>query len=236
MGVRNVAEGLHIIPGLVNIYLLEIADGLAVIDTGFPGSAGKILDAVRAIGRVPADVRHILLTHAHPDHIGSTAALKQKTGAKVWAHAVDAPIIEAGKGFRHTDACPGLRNRILASVLRRFMKDLEPVTVDHLLSDGDIIPFAPALTVIHVPGHCAGQIAFHLKRSGGILITADTCVHRRGRIRLPVAAEDLDEAHRSLVKLAGFDFDRLCFMHGSPILAGADTKFRAWASGGALER
>jgi len=60
-----------------------------------------------------------------------------------------------------------------------------------------------------------------------VLITADTCVYRRG-IQLPVAAEDLDEARRSLRRLAGYNFNTLCFMHGRPIMEDADSRFRAW--------
>ena len=225
--VREIVDGLHLIPGLVNIYLLKTERGCAVIDTGFPGSAKKILAAVRAIGLAPDDVRDILLTHAHPDHIGSTAALKRETGARVWAHEKDTPIIEAGTGFRSARACPGLRNMILAGILRRFMSDLEPTKVYGQIVEGKSLPFAPDLEVIHVPGHSAGQVAFHLARNGGVLLTADTCVYRRG-IQLPVAAEDLDEARRSLRKLADRDFNTLCFMHGRPIMEDADSRFRAW--------
>ena len=81
MAIKQLVQGLYIMRGPVNVYILETADGLAVLDTGFPGSAPKILDGIHALGRRPDEVRHILLTHAHPDHMGSAAALKRATGS-----------------------------------------------------------------------------------------------------------------------------------------------------------
>ena len=83
---QPIIDGIHVVRGLVNIYIVETTDGCAVIDTGFPGSTSKIIRAVTAIGRKPSDVRHILVSHAHPDHMGSAGSLKRETGAAVWAH------------------------------------------------------------------------------------------------------------------------------------------------------
>jgi glyoxylase-like metal-dependent hydrolase (beta-lactamase superfamily II) len=226
---QHITDGIYVVRGLVNIYIVETTDGCAVIDTGFPGSTSKILRAVTAIGRKPEDVRHILVSHAHPDHMGSAGSLKRETGAAVYAHPIDAPIIEAGTGYRDAKACPGIRNKIVAAFLRRLLPNAEPMHVDHLLQEGDSLPFAPDLSVIHVPGHSAGQISFHFKRGGGVLIPADSCVNL-GRMKLPATAEDLAQARDSLRKLAAYDFEALGFMHGPPVLAGADKKFRAWVA------
>ena len=107
--INPVLPGLYIIPGLVNEYVLETADGDVLIDTGFPGSTDKILSALKMIGKTPQDIKHILLTHAHPDHIGSAAALKQATGASVYAHAIAAPLIEGTAPRRAGHAAPGFR-------------------------------------------------------------------------------------------------------------------------------
>ena len=98
-GMAQVAEGLHILPvGPVNTYLLETAGGCILIDTGLPGSADKIVTGIRQAGRDVADIRHLILTHAHPDHIGSFAALKKRTQAEVYMHPADAVIATSGKG------------------------------------------------------------------------------------------------------------------------------------------
>ena len=223
--IKQLSQDLYVIRGLVNVYVLETTDGLAVLDTGFPNSAPKILAGVRALGRQPSDVHHILLTHAHPDHIGSASALKRETGATVWAHPIDAPIIEAGMGFRHVEASPGLRNRILTRLLLGLVTTVEPTLVDQFIEDGDSPPFLPDLIAMHVPGHCAGQIAFLWRRHGGVLFTADTCVNQSG-LKLPVALEDIALARKSLARLSKLDFERICVMHGRPITSGGDTIFR----------
>ena len=228
MKAQSILPGLFMLPGMVNIYLISEPDGYVLIDTGFPKSAAKILKGLEAVGVTPAQVRHIVLTHAHLDHIGSAAALKKATGATVYAHAIDAPIIEAGTGFRNAVAAPGLRNRIMFQILKRTIKDVEPTVVDQLVGEGEGFPFDPALKAIHIPGHSAGQIALLWERDGGVLFTADACINRGG-MKITAAIEDLEETRRSLAKLAGLTFKYACFGHGPPILVDADKVFRsAW--------
>lgn len=230
MAITRLAPDLGVIRGLVNVYVFETTDGLAVLDTGFPNSAPKILAGVRALDRQPSDVRHIVLTHAHPDHIGSAAALKRETGATVWAHPIDTPIIEAGTGFRPVTASPGLRNHLITRLVLGRITTVEPTKVDQMIEDGDSLPFLPDLTAIHAPGHCAGQVAFHWRRHGGALFTADTCVNQTG-LGLPAAVEDLALARKSLAKLTALDFEMMCFMHGRPLTSGGDQIFRRTSFG-----
>jgi glyoxylase-like metal-dependent hydrolase (beta-lactamase superfamily II) len=226
MAVKKLTEDVYLIRGLVNVYILQTQDGLAILDTGFPGSVGKILDAVRALGKLPADVRHIILTHCHPDHIGSAAALKRETNAIVWAHSVDTPMIEAGTTMREPmTPSPGLRNAILAKLLGGRVRHVEPTKVDRLLEDGDTPSFAPDMIAIHVPGHCAGQLAFLWQREGGMLFTADACINRGG-LKLAIATEDPKLALASIAKLKRLDFDKAFVMHGKPIMTAADAEFR----------
>jgi glyoxylase-like metal-dependent hydrolase (beta-lactamase superfamily II) len=120
---------------------------------------------------------------------------------------------------------PGLRNRLLAKLLAGRVATVEPVKVDRLIEDGDQPGFAPDMTAIHVPGHCHGQLAFLWQRHGGVLFPADACVNRRG-LQLPVGTENPRLALASLERLATFEFDKVCVMHGKPILSGGDTQFR----------
>lgn len=231
MKIQSVTPGLHILRGMVNVYLLELEDGCALIDSGFRNGADKILGAIATIGKQPEDVRHIVLTHGHPDHIGSAAALKRATGARVYAHPIDAPIIEAGTGFRPAKPIPGWRNALLFALLLKpsLKRPIEPTKVDHFLEHGASLPFAPDVTVIHTPGHDAGQVSLFWRRHGGVLFTADACVNIRG-LGLAAAQEDIDETLHTLRSLSSCDFDKACFGHGPPILAGADQAFRRkWA-------
>ena len=64
---------------------------MAVVDTGTPGKEKKVLDYVATLGRKPADVSYIILTHPDADHSGSAAALKRLTGAKLAIGELDPP-------------------------------------------------------------------------------------------------------------------------------------------------
>ncbi|MDQ2693379.1 MAG: MBL fold metallo-hydrolase, partial [Chloroflexota bacterium] len=98
MAVQQVVPGLYLINlGFVNAYLLQGHQGLTLVDTGVPGSADKILEAVSDLGKQPGDVKQILITHLHGDHVGSLAALKQATGAPAYMHPADATLVRQGQ-------------------------------------------------------------------------------------------------------------------------------------------
>ncbi len=137
------APGLHRLRlGIVNAYLLETPEGLVLVDTGFPGSERKILAAVAALGRAPGDLKHIVSTHAHPDHIGSLAALRAATGAKTWMHALDAPQAERAE-MRPVHPAPGVMPALLFGVMRRVLPSrVAPARIDHAIAPDEAeLPF-----------------------------------------------------------------------------------------------
>ena len=206
--------------GFVNAFLLDSGDGLALIDTGIAGSAGKILEAVRAIGRAPADIRHILVTHCHSDHAGSLAEMKRLTGAPATMHPLDAAMVRAGKAMRPLTPAPGLFNAFVC----RFLlpgPDGGRGGGGRARGPGRRDAAAGGLRAIHVPGHCAGQLAFLWPRHGGVLIAADAAANVFGLALSPMY-EDLAEGRRSLAKLAALEFEVACFGHGRPIKSGAE--------------
>lgn len=220
-----------IVPGLwavkirfVNAYLLDAGNGLTLIDTGIANSAPAIVDAVRSIGRQPSDIRHILVTHCHTDHSGSLAAMKRLTGAPATMHALDAAMVREGRSRRPLVPAPGLLNAILCKLLIGFApSSVEPSAIEHEASDGEDLP--AGVRAIHVPGHCAGQLAFLWPEHGGVLIAGDVAANVRG-LSLALVYEDLAEGVRSLSRLAGMDFEVACFGHGKPITSGASGQFR----------
>ena len=220
----------QVVPGLwsvkirfVNAYLLDTGDGLALIDTGIPGSAPTIQQAVRSIGREPADIRHILVTHCHSDHSGSLAEMKRLTGAPAAMHPVDAAMVREGRTMRPLKPAPGLLNAIICRfLLPGVPTEIERAEIEHEVQDGETLP--GGLRAIHVPGHCAGQLAFLWPEHGGVLIAADAAAHVVG-LSLSPMYEDVDEGRRSLSKLAGLEFEVACFGHGKPIASGASRRF-----------
>src|SRR5262249_62128859 len=83
MGVKRVINGVHVVPmGMANAFLIEGDDGLTLIDAGFPGKEAAVFGAIRGLGRSPDQLKHLIFTHGHPDHIGSAAAIVRETSAK----------------------------------------------------------------------------------------------------------------------------------------------------------
>jgi glyoxylase-like metal-dependent hydrolase (beta-lactamase superfamily II) len=132
MAAKEVVPGLYMLAlGPVNAFLLVASDGCTVIDTGLPRSAAKLMDTLKAIRQT--NIRRVLLTHAHPDHIGGFAALKSITGAEAYMHPADAPIAISGKGFRPMKAAPGLLRGFMFRLFLRPVASVEGAPVEHCL-------------------------------------------------------------------------------------------------------
>jgi glyoxylase-like metal-dependent hydrolase (beta-lactamase superfamily II) len=76
-----------------NAYLWQDPDGLALIDCGIPGSGPEIAEAIESLGHRREDVRRLVLTHFHIDHVGSAADIVTWGDVTVMAHRDDAPYI-----------------------------------------------------------------------------------------------------------------------------------------------
>ena len=117
--MREVVDGVLEIPiGYVNAYAVVVDDGVVLIDTGIPGRADKVANAVEAARHRIGEVHTILLTHWHLDHVGSVAELRRRSGARIVAHSVDAPshlrreepngqALHADRGSGHAGAGAG---------------------------------------------------------------------------------------------------------------------------------
>jgi hydroxyacylglutathione hydrolase len=195
----------------VNVFLL-VDSNLTLVDTGFKGRSNCILKGVKRLGYSPADIANIIITHHHADHIGSLAALKKITRAKVIAHPADAPYIEG----RLAQSGEGWLGRAMASLQRLW--PVTPATVDILVGDGDRLPILGGIKVVHTPGHTPGSICLYLPQQR-LIIAGDLLAHRFG-LRLPSKAFTVDLAQeiQSIKRVARLDFDVICFGHGSPIM------------------
>ena len=222
---KPVIRGVHLITmGFANAFLIEADDGLTLIDAGFPRNEAAVFGAIRALGRSPDQLKHLIFTHGHPDHIGSAAAIVRESGARTYMHPLDIPIAESGGPFRPMRPAPGLLGQLLCRLFFRPDERLEPVAIDEPLIDGKILPIAGGFEVIHIPGHCAGQVAL-LWRPGRMLFAGDVGTNLMG-LGDPVGFENLDEGRASQHKLAGLSFDAAGFGHGKPIACNASTRFR----------
>jgi glyoxylase-like metal-dependent hydrolase (beta-lactamase superfamily II) len=219
----KIAEGVHQIRlGLVNAYLLESDGSLVLIDTGFPNSTKKIFAAVTELGYTKESLSDVVVTHAHPDHIGSAAAIVRETGAKTWIHRDDVDAAEFARPPK-VHPRPGLLPHLLFALMHILPGEVEAVKVDHVMQDGDLLPFGD-LRAIHAPGHCAGQVALY-SQTHSLLFAADSCMNLRG-LRQPLVNEDIELGLQSLRRISELDFDKACFGHGSTISGSAGKEFK----------
>jgi len=208
-----------------NVYILAEPDGLTLIDTGMPGSARKIMAAIRALGRDPQEVRRILLTHQHVDHVGGAAELATATGAEVYAPPLDASAIE-GLAPRELPKAP------LNLVFRlTVLRSLKPVAVTALLRDGETLPVfgaADGLRVVATPGHTAGHVSLYLP-ARRLLFAGDAWRHnKQGIAPSPnIFNSDTPQALRSMASLMALDLTASLPGHGAPILRGASADLAA---------
>ena len=96
MAAKRVINGVQVVPmGMANAFLIEGDDGLTLIDAGFPGKEAAVFGAIRELGHSPSQLKHLIFTHGHPDHIGSAAAIVRETGARTHMHplAHGGPIV-----------------------------------------------------------------------------------------------------------------------------------------------
>ena len=225
----STTEAVHTIEslGVGRAYIYQEQDKLTLIDTGLADSTEKILAVVGKIGRKPEDIRLIFITHHHNDHTGSLAELVERTGAQVFAHKIEAPVVR-GEQEPPQPTLTGLR-----SLLRRSMggaaKPGASARVDRELEEGDEVDVGGGAKVLHVPGHTMGSMALFIPKHR-ILFAGDAAVSTLtlGPPSGPfgIFNEDREQAVLSFKKLAALEFDRAFFGHGKPLDGEAATLFR----------
>jgi len=200
-----------------NVYLLT-DEPMTLIDTGLPGNAAAVVDFVSRLGRNPGELAYIVLTHGHMDHSGSAAELRRLTGARVVAHRAEGVALD--DGLVVVKRSSNGRLRALSSVLSR-LAGFEGCRMDVGASDGEVLPCAGGLRVVHIPGHTGGSMALLLEERG-VLFVGDAIISNGDRLSRPLPLrDDAGESERSLAKLARLSFEMCCFGHGAPLTAGA---------------
>jgi glyoxylase-like metal-dependent hydrolase (beta-lactamase superfamily II) len=160
---------------------------ICLIDCGISGSEKIIYEYMENIGINPDEISILILTHSHPDHIGSALSIKARTGCKVAAHRAEKPWIEnIGLQF-HERPVPNFYELVEGSV-----------QIDTILEDGNTIELGDNthIKVIHTPGHSKGSITLYLSLDG-VLITGDS-IPLQGD--LPIY-EDVNDSIESIEKL-----------------------------------
>ena len=229
--IEEIFPHIYALPlGYVNAFMLEEENGLTLIDAGLRGNERRLWKGIARIGRKPSDVKHVLVTHHHADHVGSLAAVKKASGAEAYVHPLDAPIV-AGEKPRPAANRASITGRLFGRMILRLPANKPaPVAADHEINDGDELPMGGGVRVIHTPGHTAGHVSFFVERHGGVLFVGDAAANLLGRFGRPLLmfTEDMGEVTKSMRKLAALEFDTACFGHGRVLRGRANAAFRRY--------
>lgn len=224
----QIVPGLHSLGneagGWVRAFLLDEGDGLTLIDSLFETDGRGVLAELKLMGKQPADIKRIILTHAHPSHLGGLAALKKLSGATVYSHDWEADII-AGKRevvkSPHATLWPQKPYKIYKFQVgfKLGLGKRPPCDVDQNLKDGDRIG---PLTVIHVPGHTPGSIAFYWPEKRALFAGDVVSTWPEVALGWPVITLDNKQNRESVGKMADMtNAEILCVGHGEPVIQGA---------------
>jgi glyoxylase-like metal-dependent hydrolase (beta-lactamase superfamily II) len=212
----SLAPGVLRIPvmpmDLLNVFALIDDDGqVTLVDAGVRRSPPRILQALAEIGSAAQEVTRILVTHSHADHVGGLGRVVEQTGADVAAHIDDADDVRLGRGAPLDPSAPLARLRS-----RNVGSDATPVETE--LHDGDVLPVAGGVRVIHTPGHTPGHVSL-LHEPTGTLITGDAIWNMNARRTWPVMAFCSDGAlsQQTANRLGELEYSTAAFTHGPEI-------------------
>ncbi len=205
--------------GYSNAFCIKSKNSLCLVDTGLKNNLAKIEKLLQQKGIQLKDIDIILITHAHPDHVGSLAELALATDAQIWAHSLEAAIMRGEELIQNA-------NTSSLSPIGRSLQTLLPkpesmnFRVDRELQDAEILTEILAmLEVVHLPGHTKGQIGLW-HRDTKTLIGGDVMMHIANRLTMPLRAfsSDWEETKKSIIKVANMQPNNLYLGHGSPII------------------
>lgn len=197
----------------VNIYLLKTETGFFLIDTGMAKRRGQLERELQEAGCRPGDLKMIVITHGHLDHVGNAAYLREKFGAKVAMHRGDYGMVESGDMFVNS------RGSMLIGLVGFLMKvlglsDYEKFTPDiYLKDDQDLSPHGLDATIIHAPGHSKGSIG--VMTADGDLFCGDLLVNTDKPARNTLI-DDPAEYDASVERLRTLEIRTIYPGHGKP--------------------
>ena len=237
-GVHRVDLNWNGLPGQVASYILDDGGALAVVETGPTSTLPAVLDAIRALGREPAEVTHLLVTHVHLDHAGGAGALLQHTPhARVYVHPLGALHLE------YPSRLVASARQLYGDRMDALWGDIVPVPRDRLvvLKDGDEVAIGERrLRAVETPGHASHHHAYH-DPDARLVFTGDV-----GGIRLkrmpyvyaptPPPDIDLDAWQESIRRLRALEPELLLLTHFGGVIDPAwhlddlSARLHAWAA------
>ncbi len=180
----------------LGVYLIATPAGHILIDGAMPGTEGTIETSIEKLGFETQDIRILLITHAHIDHVGTLAHFKKKTGAALLVMAPDDALLASG----------GKTDYLYASEPDMHFA---PVTADRVLEDGDTVTLGGVeLTARRTPGHTRGSTTWVTKVEDGgqtfsVVFPASTSINPGTRLVRQPSYPGIADDYRSSLDLLG---------------------------------
>jgi len=227
-------------PGPVHVYLIR-EDPITLVDTGLntPESRAALEEGLSRLGLTVRDIRRILITHAHVDHVGMANWLALESGAEVYLHPEEAAKLQAPAWWRQTRddilraaGVDAVTMGVMDKAWRQGRMIAPPLLAWSPLHDGQRFHFASGeLTAIHLPGHALGHVGFYEEASRRLIggdhllwrVTPNPIMepvrpdHPDAVPHDPVRALSLGQFLRSLERVAAMDVAEVLPAHGPVI-------------------
>jgi glyoxylase-like metal-dependent hydrolase (beta-lactamase superfamily II) len=220
----EIAPGIHRIgTGTVNAYLVEESGEITIVDAGLPGYWGDLPKELAAMGRSLDDVRALVLTHAHSDHVGFAEKIRKERHVPVHVHEADAALAR-GETKPQNQQSGGISPLPILSFLLYAMRKgglrVTPIVEVATFGDGATLDVPGAPRVILAPGHTAGSAALHVPSRNALLV-GDALATKSvvsGRVGPQIAPFGSDPALalQSVDRLATVDAAWVLPGHGEP--------------------
>ncbi len=223
----QIAPGLYSLGdktgGYVRAFLLDDGQTLTLIDTLRDKEGRLVLEALQQLGKQPGDITRIILTHAHPSHLGGLAALKAATGARVYCHEWETDVVAGRRKVavpKHTTLVPQKPLEVYPFQVGLVLGlgTPQPCEVDEHLKDGDHIG---PLTVMGAPGHTPGSLTFWWPERKTLFSGDIVSTWPENALGWPAITLDNKENRDSVGKLCDMvTAELVCVGHGDPVVEG----------------
>ena len=215
--------------GFVYAYLIKGDDKCILVDAGFPGQGNKILAAVDKSGVPRTSISLIVITHADPDHYGSSGLLRKVLNVPVLVHRLDHDIVRTGinREYRSAAALGSLMKFAAQMLTKKHMRHYTPFEPD-IVMDGEQLSLASYgidAYLLHTPGETPGSISVVLNNK--TIIAGDLIGGLFPHSAIPAYApfsDNIEDVKMSLKKLRALHPTTIYTGHSKPIVVSKHLK------------